>query len=246
MVKFLLGGAALVVIALAALAAGWWFLVREDAQLATSAPEIPQQLRATATPDPSAGAATEQAQSMPSDTLAFRIISDRSEAAYFVNEELATVGLPSTAKGSTTAIDGTLYLTTNGAALATDMTSQFTVDLRSLQSDKSMRDQRVQQALETSRYPNATFTVSSATGYDPSIAEGQEQSLQLSGILDLHGVQREVTWDVKARREGNVISALATLTVAFEDFNITPPTFAGLVSIDHQATLQVQLIATAA
>jgi polyisoprenoid-binding protein YceI len=67
----------------------------------------------------------------------------------------------------------------------------------------------------------------------------------LTGTLDLHGVQREVTWDVKARREVNVISALATPTVAFSDFGITPPTFAKLVSIDEEATLQIQLIAEA-
>jgi polyisoprenoid-binding protein YceI len=71
------------------------------------------------------------------------------------------------------------------------------------------------------------------------------QELQLIGVLDLHGVQREVTWDVEAYREGNVISALATVTIAFADFDITAPTFAGLVSISDQATLQVQLIAEA-
>jgi len=109
-----------------------------------------------------------------------------------------------------------------------------------------MRDQRVQEALETSQYPQATFSISSVSGYDPSIPAGEEQSLQLTGILDLHGVQKEVTWDVKAVREANVISALATLTVAFADFDITPPTFAQLVSIDDEATLQIQLIAAAA
>jgi len=67
----------------------------------------------------------------------------------------------------------------------------------------------------------------------------------LTGTLDLHGVQREVTCDVEARREGNVISALATLTVAFSDFGITPPPFAQVVSIDDEATLQIQLMAEA-
>jgi polyisoprenoid-binding protein YceI len=67
--------------------------------------------------------------------------------------------------------------------------------------------------------------------------------MTLTGTLDLHGVQRDVTWDVKARIQGNVITGLATLVVPFADFGITPPTFAGLVSIDNQATLQVQIVA---
>ena len=116
-------------------------------------------------------------------------------------------------------------------------------DLRNLKSDKSMRDDRVQQALETSRYPNATFSIASVSGYDSSIPEGKEQSLQLTGVLELHGVQKQVTWDVKAFRQANVISALATLKMAFADFNITAPSFGGLVSIDDKATLQVQIIA---
>lgn len=124
-------------------------------------------------------------------------------------------------------------------------TSQFTVDLRNLASDKSVRDRRVQEALDTSRYPTATFTMTSVTGYDPSIPEATAQALQLTGTLNLHGVQREVTWDVEAFRQGNAISALATITVSFADFNITAPTFAGLVSIDDKAILQVQLIAEA-
>ena len=70
--------------------------------------------------------------------------------------------------------------------------------------------------------------------------------MQLTGILDLHGVQNEVTWEVEAYREGTAISALATLTINFSDYNITVPRFGGLVSISDQATLQVQLIATAA
>jgi polyisoprenoid-binding protein YceI len=117
------------------------------------------------------------------------------------------------------------------------------VDLTGLTSDESRRDQRVQQALETSRYPDATFVITSVEGYDPSIPEGEEQVLQLTGTLDLHGVQREVTWDVQAYREGDAISALATATISFADFGITAPTFQGLVSISEQATLQVQLIA---
>jgi polyisoprenoid-binding protein YceI len=109
-----------------------------------------------------------------------------------------------------------------------------------------MRDRRVQETLETSVYPTATFTASTVSGYDPSIPEGEEQALQLTGTLDLHGVQKEVTWEVKAYLQGDVISALATVTVPFADFNMTAPTFAQIVSIDDKATLQVQLIAQAA
>jgi len=225
--------------------AAWYFLIREDAQLASDPPKIPSALL-NATASPTGAASNTGTTSSTSGTLAFSINPALSEAAYFVDEELASVGIPSTAKGSTKEISGTLYLTGDGAAVATGQTSSFTVQLRNLTSDKSMRDQRVQQALETSRYPTATFTIASANGYNPAIADGQEQTMQLSGSLELHGVTKPVAWEVKAYRQGNVISALATVTVKFSDFNITPPTFQGLLSISDQATLQVQLIAQAA
>src|SRR5207247_1868856 len=97
----------------------------------------------------------------------------------------------------------------------------------------------------TGTYPNATFTVTSVSGYDPSIAEGKEQALRLTGIMELHGVKKGVTWDVKAVRLSNVISALATLKIAFSDFGMRAPTFQGLIAIDNNATLQVQIIAEA-
>jgi polyisoprenoid-binding protein YceI len=243
MIKVLIAGAAAVAVALVAVAGGWWILVRDDAQLATSPPEIPDELVAATATAP-ATTASDVADS--GGMLTFQINSELSEAAYFVDEELASIGLPSTAKGTTNEVTGTFYLAADGTALASDQPSTFTVGLETLTSDESRRDERVQQALQTGTYPTATFTVTSVSGYDPSVAEGEEQTLQLTGILDLHGVQKEVTWEVKAVREGNVISALATVTINFADFDITPPTFQGLVSISDQATLQVQLIAEAA
>ncbi len=241
MIKVFGGIAVAALLVLGAAAAGWWLLIREDDQLATSPPEIPDEV-AAATTTADGAVAEGMAVVETSEVLAFQINSGLSEAAYFVDEELASIGLPSTAKGSTSDISGTIYLT-NGGTLAEGTVSEFTVDLRSLTSDESRRDMRVQEALATGAYPTATFTITSVTGYDASIPEGEEQSLQLTGILDLHGVQKEVTWDVKAYREGDAISALATLTVPFSDFGITPPTFQGLVSISDETTLQVQLIA---
>ncbi len=243
--RYLLIGAVVCVLAVAAAVGGWWFFIREDAQLATEAPAIPQELlQATAADASSDGSApVDEGAPVAADTLSYRIIPEQSEAAYFADEKLASLPLPSTAKGSTSEIEGEFYLTADGTALAPDPTSAFTVDLRNLKSDQSRRDSRVQDALETGIFPTATFTVSDVSGYDPSIPEGQEQSLQMTGTLDLHGVQREVVWDVKARREATVIAALATVNFRYGDFDITAPNIAGFVSVEDDVTLQVQIVA---
>ena len=226
------------VVGVIVLAVGWWLLVRSDAKLATGPPAIPQELlNATDTLD------TDGA--VP-DLLTFRIITDRSEAAYFVSEQLASLRLPSTASGTTGDVEGEFHLTRDGTALAAGTASQFTISLSTLRSDESRRDSRVRDALDTSTFPTATFTFTSFTGYDPLIPEGELQNLQLTGTLDLHGIQREVTWKVEALRVANVITALATVTIAFADYGITPPSVGGFTLVGNEATLQVQLVAVVA
>lgn len=240
-VRIIAGGAALVLLALLAAAAAWWFLIREDDKLATSAPEVPRDLvSATGTPGSAAPAGGD------GGALAFTVIPERSEAAYFAGEQLASLPLPSTAKGATNEIEGTFYLAEDGFALDTSRQSRFTVQLASLTSDEDRRDNRVRDALEVSRYPQATFTVTSVSGVDTSLPPEEEHTFTMTGILDLHGVQKEIIWDVQARREGNVMTALATTTFLYSDFNITPPNIAGFVSVEDDVTLQVQVVATAA
>lgn len=239
----LLAALGLVALVVVVAAGGWWFFIREDNKLATSAPAIPQDLQKTAPASVTSGsgspAATGGAQT-------FTIVSDRSEAAFFADEKLASLPLPSKAKGTTKDINGSFTLTADGFALDTSKPTVFTVNLKTLKSDKSMRDSRVQGiALETDKYPTATFTATNVTGFDKSIPAGQEQTLQLTGKLDLHGVQKEVTWDVKARRDGAVITGLATVKFNFGEFNIPILNIANFVSVQDGVTLQAQIVAQA-
>lgn len=248
MLKSLIAGVGLLAVAGVAVAAGWYVFIREDAGLATEAPDIPEEIAGAST-TPTDAAASSDVTVAPADTtgaagaLTYEIVPELSEAAYFADEELASVGLPSTAKGATNDITGTFYLTADSTALDTSQTSAFTVDLTTLTSDEDRRDNRVQEALETGSFPTAKFTISTVSGFDPAIAEGAEQNLVMTGTLDLHGVQKAVTWDVQAKREGNGISALATINFLYSDFDIAAPSFGGFVSVEDDVTLQVQLVA---
>jgi polyisoprenoid-binding protein YceI len=237
--RILLGSVIAIVLLIVAVSAGWWFFVREENELATSAPDIPSDLV-----DPTSSASTPSATE---GAVTFVIIPDRSGAAYFADEQLASLPLPSTAKGATNDIEGEFHVSEDGYALDPSGTSQFTVDLTTLTSDEDRRDNRVQNdALQTAQYPTATFTATSVSGIDTGLALDQEHAFQLTGILDLHGVQKEITWDVEARRQGNVMTALATVTFLYADFNITPPNIGGFVSVEDDVTLQVQIVAEAA
>jgi len=222
----------LAIVVLVAAGAGWWFFIREDNQLATAAPEVPQELRSAGAP---------QTSSVGSQR--YVIVPDQSEAAYFADEKLANLSLPSTAKGSTKSIEGEFNLTPAGLDPARP--SKFTVDLRTLKSDQSRRDGQVQsRGLETAKYPTATFVAKSLSGLPETFPENTEVPLKLTGTLDLHGVQKEVTWDVKAKQQGAAFSALATLNFKYADFNIPVLTIAGVVSVQDNVTLQVSIVAS--
>jgi polyisoprenoid-binding protein YceI len=259
---FIRGIAATVIIVVAAIAA-WWFFVREDAELATSPLDFRETPADTGTPtavDAANAAATmvTSPTSEPSDpvnltpsegyTLYLVVTEDpgvegQTEAAYFAGETLASVGVPSTAKGSTAEVSGHFSLGAGGLDPAVGV--QISVGLANIRSDESRRDNRMREALEVTKYPLATFTAASIGGWTGEIPEGQEVNLTITGTMDLHGVQKELTWDVIARRQGDVVTALATVTFLYADFEIPVLNFGGFVSVEEDVTLQVQLIAKA-
>ena len=214
------------VIAAALAGAGWWFFVRDTAALATSAPAIPADLQETST-----------LSSVDSSGIVdYRVLSDRSDATLFADATLAGLTISSGATDATSDISGTLYLSSEGLTLDPSRYSVLTVGLSNLEIGGVATDTGVM----------ATFTATEIDGYDPAIPEGEEQSLQLSGTLDLLGVDAPLTWNVKARVAGDALTVLATTSFNYTAFNIPALSLAGSVSVGDDVTLQVQLIALAA
>jgi polyisoprenoid-binding protein YceI len=246
--KIVLGGLAAIVVVAVVAGAGWWFFVREDAEPKTNSQAITDDLRtavatAAASESPAASGETPAASG---SGLAFTILPEQSEATYLAGETLANVGLPSTAKGVTNEITGVVYLTEDGWNLDPDNETKITVQLANLKTSEERRDNRVRDALEVTTFPEATFVATSVSGVDQALPIDQEHTFQLTGMMTLHGVEREVTWEVKARREGNILTALATINILYADFGITPPNIAGFVSVDDNVTLQMDIVATQA
>lgn len=78
--------------------------------------------------------------------------------------------------------------------------------------------------LEAADYPLITFA---GTAVDEAIEPAGPRPfwrLTLSGILELHGVKREIQVPVRVIREGNKITAEGSMTIALKDFNLAVPT----------------------
>jgi polyisoprenoid-binding protein YceI len=235
--KFIVAGVvALAVLGVVALVA-ITLLRDDDPDLKTEAPSIPA-ADGGATP----AASTPVASATPTAGV-FRFVVDQSgsEVKYVVREKLARLPVSSDAVGTTKTITGEINLTPQGLAPGTQ--SKFSVDLRTLRTDESLRDRFVRDnVLQTGRFPNADFVVESISGFPAGYVEGQEVSLTMRGTLTVKGVSKPVEWTVKARRAGDTLSAIADTDFMMSDFGITPPRVPTATSEDG-VHLQITLLA---
>jgi polyisoprenoid-binding protein YceI len=170
----------------------------------------------------------------------FTIVSEDSEAAYHAEEELAHKGA-NTAIGKTNAIIGNVYFGKDDMPLAC---SRFDVDLRTLKSDESRRDNFLyNNTLQTQQYPLATFILTSVEGLDKPLANGDKTTFTLIGNLTVHGVTKLVAWEATATADGDTLKGSATTTFQMPDFDITPPKVGPVISLDETVKLVVDISA---
>ncbi len=204
---------------------------------ATSAPVAPANIPAESTTAPSAST------SAGADVIKLVIVSDKSQAQYRVREQLAQVSLPSDAIGKTNAISGSIVGKADGTILSEQ--SKFTVDMRTLQSDRSQRDNFLRgQILQTSKYPTATFVPTQATGLPSTFPPAGPVSFKLIGDMTILSTTKPLTWDVNCDAPtggGNAGVCHAATSFKFEDFGIPQPRVPVVLSVVDNITLELDL-----
>lgn len=195
---------------------------------------------AAPTPTTSNPAAAPASTDTSGDVIRLVLVPEQSEARYRVREQLAGVSLPTDAVGATKSFTGTIVGKTDGTILSDQ--SKFQVDLRTLKSDQSMRDNFLtRNTLETDRYPYAIFVPTSAPGLPLTLPQSGEIAFQLIGNLTIRDVTKPVTWDVKGKVAGNTATGTGTTTFTFEYFNLTQPHVGRVLSIVDNITLELDL-----
>ncbi len=190
------------------------------------------------TPVPSPPAAPAPAASV----LRFQLVPSQSSATFRVREQLAGQELPNDAVGTTNAVSGQIILRPDGSLVAEE--SKIIVDMRQLQTDNSRRDGFIKSnTLATDQFPTAEFVPAQATGMPSPLPASGEYTFKLTGPMTIRGVQKAVTWDVTARREGANLSATATTSLKFGDFNLVQPRVPLVLSITDDIRLEVNLVA---
>jgi polyisoprenoid-binding protein YceI len=192
---------------------------------------------------PAADAQEATADATADAAYTYTVDSEQSYARYRAQEVLQTQGAVE-AVGETQAIIGTMYFDENFVPLAG---SRFDIDLRTLVSDESYRDNHLHNdTLETGEFPLATFVITSVVGLDDGLADGAEATFQLVGDLTVHGVTNEATWEVTASRDGETITGFGTTTIVIEDYDMEKPYYGPVVSIEDEIVLEIDVVAVPA
>ena len=193
-------------------------------------------------PSTTAGAAgTSQAQGdgTASPDGPWQVSEDGSSfVGYRVKEQLAFLNSPNEAVGRTTAVTGTMEV-------AGDTVEQVRIeaDLTQLTSDETRRDNAIRQrGLESERFPTATLELAEPIKLDTTPAEGEDVRGTGTGRLTVHGVTREVDLDLRGRWTGETIQVAGQLPVKMSDFQIQPPRFGPVVSIEDSLTVDLNLV----
>jgi polyisoprenoid-binding protein YceI len=161
-------------------------------------------------------------------------VATGSQVGYRVNEVL--FGQDNTAVGRTSTVTGSI--TIQGTTVSS---GSFSVDLTTVKSDRSQRDNQFQgRIMDTASFPTATFTLTEPIELGSIPADGTTITKQATGKLTLHGTTRVVTFPVMARLSGSTIQVSGSIPITFADWGIPSPSF-GPVSTDNHGTLEFLL-----
>jgi polyisoprenoid-binding protein YceI len=173
---------------------------------------------------------------------AYAIVGDQSEAKVTVNEKLAFLPSNSDAVLTTKSMQGQIALGPDGKP---SENSKIQVDLRTLKSDQTMRDNYIRTTtLQSDQFPIAEFVVTGVDGWNGLLQNGQQATFKLLGAMTIHGVTKPVTFDTTATMNGGALTGTAKTSFTFEDFGMTPSNKANIVTVNDLINLQMTIAAT--
>ncbi len=160
--------------------------------------------------------------------------SDEASIGVFtVVEGVATYTVPETLRGLE--VDAVGRSETLTGTVSTDGAFDFELDLTTFVSDQSRRDGRV-----SSMFSADPLAVFASTDFEwPDDPDGTPISFTVTGTMTINSTDREVTWEVEARKDASTISVTAETDITLTEFGVEPPSIAGIVEVKDEAHLEV-------
>lgn len=168
----------------------------------------------------------------------FRVDPARTTVEYAVREVL--LGNDQITRGKTNAVEGEfqIYMQNGRVSIAL---SNLQVDLRTLSTDNTVRDQALRKNwLESDKYPKAIFVANSVAALPMDAVLGQPYSFQVSGDLTIRNITQPVTFDVTVTASEHSIAGEGTTIIKMKDFGFDPPSIVGKTIVSDPATITIK------
>ena len=214
-----------------------------ESQAAPAAPPPPPAAQPTSAPAATPTIAPEEpSDSEAADGATVITITGGSEALYRINEQLARRDLPNDAVGTTQDIEGEIVFSADGTVDAER--SKITVGVRSLRSDSDRRDSYIRgRSLESDQYPDVTIAVTEIRGLSWPLPTSGEASFEMVGDLTIRDQIDTVTWETTATFTDGGVEGLAKTVVTFEQYQMTKPRVAIVLSVADEIRLEINFVA---
>lgn len=161
-----------------------------------------------------------------------------SFVGFRIDEEIINMG-GMTAVGRTGEVEGSI--TIDGTTLTA---VDITVDMASITTNESRRDDKALGALEVTAFPTATFTLTEPVELGEAAATGADVKVTAAGDLTIHGVTKAVSLPIEAKLVDGTAVVVASVDVALADYGVSKPTAPVIASISDIATVEMQLLFT--
>jgi len=186
---------------------------------------------------------SETAAADPGDPVGTWTIAAGSQAGYRVVEDIAGGLQNFEAVGRTDTITGTVTVTVTEAAsgLGTVTGAEFEVDVASITSDSTNRDNQFRgRIMGATDFPTSTFTLSEPITLEVADAAVQSDHSAV-GELTLRGVTRPVTVTLQAQMTDTGMEIVGSIPVIFTDFDIPDPSVERIVSVRKEGLVEFSL-----
>ncbi len=164
------------------------------------------------------------------DTIVFKIDSN-SVAEYEAYTKVFFIGSEDIV-GKNKSVSGEItWIKINSSV---QFRAQIVIDAAKFDSDNETRDEDIREILEANRFPQIIFELSNIEDFDMKIKgeEGkilEEQSFIAVGMLQVHGISKEISFPISISLQKNQIFVEGTAQIKFTDYNIEPPTIGWIV-----------------
>lgn len=165
--------------------------------------------------------------------VTYEVVPGESELTYTVREKQSLLPTSNDAVGRTSGLTGTVHLD--------GQPSEISADMSTLESDQNRRDNYVQENIFNTD-PIVVFEVDDLGALPDPYTPGTEVPQTLAGRATVRGVERELTFEVQARLDGETLQVHGQTDFTWDDFEITPPN-TPFVDVEDNVHIEVLIIA---